>query len=114
MSLRWTREDYEAYLRNLAAKDRAPGSAAKLEPNFSHAAKKTHETQKAHPRYRLAIGYQSKRRADPGNRCYKWAVDGLVKAGILGDDTWEWITEIKETEQKAEGERTVIEVWEIK
>ena len=109
----WTESEIDAYLRDFKAKNRPADRTAKLEPNPRHAIKAKNAAKETHPRFRMQFTHRSKKRADPGNRCYKWVVDGIVQAGILGDDSWEWITEIRESEEKSNIEQTLIELYEI-
>ena len=60
------------------------------------------------------VNYSSKRRHDPDNCCVKPFVDGLVKAGILKDDSTKEIESITincNTEQ--ETNEVIIDIYEI-
>ena len=55
-----------------------------------------------------------KRLADSDGISYKAAIDGIVKAGILEDDSTKFIEEIKFKQVKTKGEeKTVIEIEEV-
>jgi len=51
-----------------------------------------------------------KRLCDPDGISYKAAIDGLVKAGVLADDSPKEVKEIKFRQIQSSEEKTVIEV----
>ena len=54
--------------------------------------------------------HRSRRLADATGRCHKFAVDGLVRSGILPDDSPAYLQEIRETFKQRKNDETVIEV----
>ena len=108
--VRWTDEQYRAYL---AGAHRAAVCAPDPEPPRRAAAKAKAAAKEVHPRFRIAIHHRTRRLSDCTGRSHKAAVDGIVRGGILGDDSPEWVESITETYERAEEEQTVIEVWEI-
>ena len=109
----WSEGEIDAYLRDFKSKDRHSDQHADVEPNPCHAAKKADGDQAAHPRFHCVVTYRTRRLADPTGRCCKWAIDGLVQGGLLGDDSLAWIEEITERQEKAATDETIIELYEL-
>lgn len=65
------------------------------------------------PVYLLCTSYR-KRLADTDGISYKAFIDGIVKAGILEDDSAKFVKEIRYKQFKTTGEeKTVIEIIEV-
>lgn len=64
--------------------------------------------KKDHPRYRINVHSRCRRLTDADSRVGKWAIDGLVKGGLLPDDSPEWIESVSYSQEKAEVEETII------
>ncbi len=62
---------------------------------------------------RIHIHCRRKRLADPGGNSYKAAVDGLVEAGLLRDDSAKYVEEISVSQEKCgtEEEETIISIY---
>lgn len=58
------------------------------------------ENKRCHPRYDLHVHSIRKRLVDIDGISAKAAIDGLVKAGLLSDDSAKEIREIKFTQEK--------------
>jgi hypothetical protein len=113
---RWDEAQLEAYLRKFKGENRAAVLSTYAEQTGCDAATPTDESKEVHSRFRVCISYRSKKLADPLGRSHKAAVDGLVRSGILLDDSSEHIEFAVPTEKKCErgeAEQTVIELWEI-
>lgn len=106
----WTPEQVASYLARF---DRAAVSAANVEQNTSHEPAPKDEAQEVHSRFSITVHHRSRRLADAGGRSHKAAVDGIVRGGILPDDSTDYVKEIKETFEQRQNELTVIEIWEI-
>lgn len=53
-----------------------------------------------------------KRKVDADTSFTKWVTDGLVLAGILKDDSSEFIQEIRSKEEVGEQEKTIVEIYD--
>lgn len=63
---------------------------------------------------RLLCTSYRKRLTDPDGTSYKAFIDGIVKAGILEDDSSKFIKKIEYQQFKTTGEeKTVIEIFEV-
>jgi hypothetical protein len=97
---------------------RVPGAAAPdLERGSGHAPAGTDAGQGGDPRYRVTVrSYRAGLQPDPDGLCVKWAVDGLVIAGAIPDDSARYVESVTvrslRVETRAE-ERTEIEVEEV-
>ena len=109
--IRWTQEDYENYL---ASKNNAAVSSANVEPAKRAAAKKTHVRQAVHPRVSITVHSKRRRPVDPDGISAKAAIDGLVRGGILEDDSPTFVEAVTYSQERAAIEETIIEVWEVK
>ena len=116
----WTEEQLNDYLRRFAkwggavetAVD-AAFSLANLEPDSKPISKRPDESKNLCPRYRVHIHSRRHRLTDTDAICAKNAIDGLVRGGILKDDTAATVESLTFTQEKSETEETLIEVWEI-
>lgn len=64
-------------------------------------------------RVRITIHSYRKRLADPDGISGKAAIDGCVKAGLLGDDSPKEVAEVRHRQSQSKTERTVIEIEEV-
>ncbi len=62
---------------------------------------------------RIHVCCRRKRLADPDGNSVKAAIDGLVEAGILRDDSAKWVEDISVSQEKcgAEEEETIISIY---
>lgn len=84
-----------------------------VEPAFSHASLGTQKTQRLDSPCRIHIHSRRYRLTDPDGVSAKAAIDGIVLAGILPDDTAKQIKEITFSQEKipqSEIEETIIEL----
>ena len=93
-NLRWTQDEYERYMVH---HNNPAVPVADVERDSSHAAEAKVKTQEIHPRVCIRVHHRSRKAADATGRCHKWAVDGLVRGGILVDDSPKYVKEITET-----------------
>ena len=63
----------------------------------------------------LQLTYPTRRKRDPDNILLKFLLDGLVKSGIITDDTFEYIKEIKILPPKVEKgvKATSLTIWDM-
>lgn len=63
---------------------------------------------------RIHVHSRTKRLADPDGRSCKAAIDGIVLATLLQDDSSEFVTEVLQSQEKISGknakEETIIEI----
>lgn len=109
--IRWTQEEYEAYLR-LAAKNRAAVPAPDLESDSEHGSKTENVDKEVYPRFRIHVHSKRRRLTDPDGVSAKTAIDGLVKGGIFRDDSAKYISAVTFTQELSKLEETIIEVWQ--
>jgi len=112
----WNDEDVERQLAKFKTENRAAVRASDPEQARLYVVATENEGEKVHSRYRVCVSYRSKKPADPTGRSHKAAVDGLVRSGILLDDSSKYVEFRVPTEEKCkagEAEATIIEVWEI-
>jgi len=60
---------------------------------------------------RLHIHSKRKRLTDADGVSAKAAIDGAVHAGLLQDDSPEFVQEVSYSQEKAKTEETIIELW---
>jgi len=122
--IRWTDEEYNAYLAGLAEKSRAkesrrhptikthsPVPAANLESNISDETSAKNADKKIHSRVRIQIHSRRRRLCDPDGIYAKAAIDGLCEGGLLSDDSAEFVDSVSFSQEKTkEVEETIIEI----
>jgi hypothetical protein len=90
-------------------------SFANLEPPLGHAPLGTQETPRLDTPCRLHIHSRRHRLTDPDGISAKAAIDGLVLAGVLPDDSAQCVSQVTFSQEKIgsqEIEETVIEIME--
>ena len=117
MTDNWTEEDVATYMARFRGKTKtkagAAVSTANMESNLDLPIKKKDASETAGPRFRIHVHSKRRRLTDPDATSAKWAIDGLVKGGLLPDDSAKHVKEVTFTQEKSEVEETVIEVWEV-
>ena len=83
---------------------------ANVEQNSSYAPMAEEEAKGHHPPYDILVHSIRNRAADIDGISAKAAIDGLVHAGILGDDSAKWVKSIKYTQEKGKEEKTIIDI----
>ena len=64
-------------------------------------------------KFSIHVHSRTNRLSDPDGRSVKAAIDGLVLAGILPDDSSKFISEITQSQEAVKGnEETIIEIRE--
>jgi len=105
----WTEEMVNAHLSRF---NRPAVPVANVERYPRHEAKATAKVKEIHSRVCIAVHHRSRRAADATGRAHKWAVDGLVRGGLLIDDSPAYVAEIKETFEIGK-DQTIIEIFEV-
>ena len=65
------------------------------------------------PKVNIHIHSIRKRLVDPDGISGKAAIDGLVHAGLLEDDSCKFVEEVRYTQEKGAEEKTIITIKEV-
>ncbi len=113
---RMTEDEYNKLVADMQAKSarRLPksesvvGDVAKAEDEA-----KEERAEESKGRYRIVVVARRCRAIDPDNVIAKWAIDELVDAGVLPDDSSRWVVAVEKRVEvvRAGEEETVIEIW---
>ncbi len=98
------------------SRNHPPSSVTDMESGVGHEPVATQKIERFDTQVRITIRSVRKRLADPDGISGKAAIDGIVKAGILFDDSHHFVEEIVHKQAKVvkgEAERTIIVVEEI-
>lgn len=106
----WTEEDLQTYLARF---HRPAVSVADVEPDLGDESPREDEAKEIHPRFSITIHHRSRRLADATGRSHKACVDGIVRGGLLPDDSPVYVAEIKETFERRNNEETIVELWQL-
>lgn len=106
----WTEEDLQTYLARF---HRTPVFITDVEPDTGDGLPPAATAEEVHPRFSIVIHHRSRRLADATGRSHKAVVDGIVRGGLLPDDSPVYVAEIKETFEQRNNEETIIELWQI-
>ena len=109
--LRWTNGEYAQWI---ARHNRAAVSPTNMEPDSKPAVKKANASKAVYPRVSIRVHSKRRRLTDPDGIAAKAAIDGLVRGGLLTDDSAKTIKEVSFSQELSDVEETVIEVWEEK
>ena len=113
-SEQWAAEYLERFNRGKAkAKTGAAVPAADAQPAKRARAKGPDKGEAIHPKYRIHVHSRRRRLTDSDGISAKAAIDGLVAGGLLPDDSPKWVESVTYSQEKADQDETVIEVWEI-
>lgn len=115
MSIRLTEQQVKDHQAKVHAKihTRNPNSNADMESNSGNASLGAEKVQGFSSPVRVLVTHHRKRLVDTGGASEKWAMDAIVRAGILEDDTAKHIEEIKHKQvkiKKGDTEKTVFEI----
>lgn len=93
--------------------DNSPIPSPNLEQGPGDAPLGTQETAKLDPRCGIHVHSIRRRLADPDGISAKAAIDGLVHAGLLPDDSPQHVKAVTYSQEKGAEEQTIITiVWE--
>src|SRR6185369_8741121 len=107
--IRLTEEEYAAIVARL---NRPAVRAADAKPARRAVTAPADEVKEIHSRYRIAIHHRTRRLADATGRSHKAAVDGIVRGGLLPDDSPKYHEATTETFEKADYDETRIDLIE--
>jgi len=118
MVSRLSETDFKILMKNSHAriKNSTPSKTSHLESDFSHAVTGPNEIKAFDSPVNVLVHSYRYRLCDPDGISVKWALDAIVKAGILVDDKSENIKEVRFRQTKIskfEEERTVIILEEV-
>lgn len=94
-------------------RNRNPAPHANVEPDIANAALRANEAPRFSSQVCITISHTRKRLADIDGLSGKAAIDGLVEAGILTDDSAKQVAEVIHRQFKGEPEKTVITICEL-
>jgi len=95
-------------------KDRATVPTPDMESDISDAAVDKKKAKGFDSLVNIRVTSYRKRRHDPDGVSVKAVLDGIVRAGILADDSTEQIKSVTfESIISKEEEKTIIEIWEV-
>lgn len=110
--MRMSAEQIKAHQERVHEKpnDRNTNPNANVESNTGNAPLGAQEVPRFSSPVRVLVTHHRKRLVDTGGASEKWAMDAIVRAGILEDDSAKHIEEIKHRQvkvKKGESEKTV-------
>lgn len=83
---------------------------AYMEPNIIYESVGQEKTDKADTRLSIHVHSIRKRLTDADGISAKAAIDGLVLAGLLPDDSPKYVKEVTYSQEKGDPEKTIIEI----
>ena len=93
-------------------RDRVADTDADVEQVAGHAPLATREDQTFDSPVCITFHHFRKRLCDCDGLVAKYAIDGIVQAGILPDDSPEFVSEVRHRQTKSRVEKTVIVIEE--
>ena len=84
--------------------------SANMEPGAGNGTAEADRFEVPRPPVNLRVHTVGKRGIDADGICAKWAIDGIIRAGILPDDGPEFIQEFTQTTRRGEEEQTIITI----
>lgn len=84
-----------------------------MEQDNTDAPHKANATKKVATRVRIRVKSYQKRKHDPDNVSIKFFLDGLVRRGVLQDDSCAEIQEITFESHISKEEKTIIEITQV-
>lgn len=113
--IRLTEEEYADLLARQRARYNRPAvPVADVECNSGNESTAADDTKKDHPRFRIHVHSKRRRLADPDGISIKAAIDGLVRGGLLADDSAKEIQDVTFSQEKSAIEETIITVELVK
>lgn len=87
--------------------------APDMEPNPGDASMEPQTPARPDTRFDITVTSYRKRKHDPDGVSIKAVLDGIIRAGILSDDSSDIIRQVTFRSEISETERTVIEISEV-
>lgn len=115
MTEQWTVDEYKHWQRTGQSpnRDRATDPVADVEPATRNEPLATNASQALDTPVRIGVISYRTRLADPDGVSAKAAIDGLVEAGVLRDDSAKEVGEVWYRQEKSADEKTVIVIEEM-
>ena len=95
------------------SRNRTPDTASDMESNLGDALSPTEGITPFDSQVRITFHCTRKRLSDVDNLCGKAAIDGIVKAGLLADDSAKQVEEVRYRQVKGRTESTRIVIEEV-
>ena len=116
--MNWTEEQLNDYLKQGGKlkpdpKNRIALASSNMEPVAGNEPMAKEESQGLPTPCRLHFHSVRKRLADADGISGKACIDGIVHAGLLPDDSAEYVKEVSYSQEKGKEEYTVIEIYEV-
>lgn len=92
------------------SRDRASNTNADLEQVVSHESLAAKASARFDSPVCIHIHSVRKRLADPDGVSAKAAIDGIVKEGVLVDDSAKYVEEVSYSQEKGKDEKTIITI----
>ena len=110
-TIRFTEDEVRQYLAK--TNPHSPVQGAKPKPSEEYARVREAQSYGFYQKVCIRVTVRAKNPPDPDNIDAKAAIDGIVQAGILRDDSAKEIAEVRLRSEIAEEDETVIEIWEV-
>lgn len=97
-------------------RDKASLPYANMEPDPCNESKRSNAMQKINKPVVISVHSRRYRFADPDGISAKWAIDAIVKAGVLVDDSAKEVKEVRFSQEKISKEfeeDTIITIEEV-
>ena len=93
--------------------NRDTNTDANMEQASSHEPLAKNENSQFDKRVCITVHSFRKRLADPDGISAKAFIDGVVKGGILQDDSAKFVEEVRYKQYKSKEEKTILEITEV-
>lgn len=115
MAEQWSVEDWHEYQRTGRTPNRNPpaDSSADVERATVNAPFSTQGRARLHYPVRITVVSYRNRLADADGISAKYAIDALIKCGILPDDGPKYVAEVAYRQEKSKEEKTVLIIEEV-
>lgn len=115
MTEHWTTEDLQEYLKNgkTPSRNHTPSASANMESSPRNAPVAAHEIPPFNSPVHITFHSTRTRLADADGISGKAALDGIVAAGILRDDSAEFVQAVEHRQEKGKQEETRIVIEEV-
>ena len=111
--IRITEEEYAAIIARQKARNNRPSDPSPdLEPDSDNGSSAKNVGEAVHSRFHIRVHSKRRRLTDPDGLSAKFAIDGLVKGGLLEDDSPTYVESVTFSQELSQLEETIIELWE--
>jgi len=114
-SRRWTPAELERFQRKNSNRSNNPIRATHMEQDSMDEQTGQNKDNQVPQKYRINVHRYSAKLCDPDNIASKWSIDALEQAGIIPEDSPEYITAVtfEQSKCKRAEEKTVITLYQI-